>query len=177
VSNTPLRQYKNNFHEGGYGSPFIAWFPQQIKAGTLAKGTAHLIDLAPTFYELAGAKYPDKFNGVTTHPLAGKSLLPVLAGQTTEVDRGAPLFWERAGNRAVRKGKWKIVSTYPGYKWELYDLENDRGETKDLAAERTDIVNELSADYFKWAQKNDVVDYEKIKPKDGFAIPGSSSSK
>ena len=174
VSNTPLRQYKNNFHEGGYGSPFIAWFPKQIKAGSIAKGTGHLIDLAPTFYELAGAKYPEKFNGVTTNQLAGKSLVTVLTGKTNEVQRGEPIFWERAGNRAVRKGKWKIVSTYPSYKWELYDLENDRGETKDLSGERTDVVNELSADYFKWAEKTGVVDYEKIKPKDAAPIPGSS---
>lgn len=177
VSNTPLRQYKNNFHEGGYGSPFIAWFPKQIKAGTLTKGTAHLIDLAPTFYELAGAKYPATFNQVNTNPLAGKSLVPVLTGQVTEVQRGEPIFWERAGNRAVRKGNWKIVSTYPSYKWELYDLEKDRGETKDLAATRTDIVNELSADYFKWADKTGVVDFDKIKPADGFQIPGSNATK
>ena len=174
VSNTPLRQYKNNFHEGGFGSPFIAWYPKQIKAGTIVKGTAHLIDLAPTFYQLAGVKYPAKYNGINSNPLPGKSLLPVLTGQVTEVDRGAPIFWERAGNRAVRKGKWKIISTYPSLKWELYDIDTDRGETKDLADQKTDIVNELSAEYFKWADQNGVVDYERIKPKSGFDIPGDS---
>lgn len=173
VSNTPLNSYKNNMHEGGISAPFIAWFPKAIKGGSIAKGTGHLIDLAPTFYELAGAKYPDKFNGITPHALAGKSLLPVLFGKATEVDRNEPIFWERAGNRAVRKGKWKIVSTYPAYKWELYDLENDRGETTDVASQHTNIVNELSADYFKWAEKTGVVEYEKIKPKGGFAIPGA----
>ena len=165
VSNTPHASYKNNMHEGGISAPFIAWFPGQIKAGAIVKGTGHLIDLAPTFYDFAKAAYPATSNGVNTNPLPGKSLLPVLTGKTEEVDRGGePIFWERAGNRAVRKGKWKIVSTYPAYKWELYDLDTDRGETTDIASSRTDIVNELSADYAKWAEKTGVVDYEKIKP-------------
>ncbi|WP_409012642.1 sulfatase/phosphatase domain-containing protein [Dyadobacter sp. 3J3] len=151
-------------HEGGISAPFIAWFPKQIKGGNIVKGTGHLIDLAPTFYELANTTYPVKLNGITTNPLPGKSLLPVLTGKSETVDRGEPIFWERAGNRAVRKGNWKIVSTYPAYKWELYDLEKDRGENNDLSAVNTEIVNELSADYFKWADKTGVVDYEKIKP-------------
>jgi arylsulfatase A-like enzyme len=175
VSNTPLRQYKNNMHEGGFSSPFIAWFPKQIKGGALIKGTAHLIDLAPTFYELAGAKYPASYQGATAHALPGKSLVPLLRGNATAVNRGEPLFWERAGNRAVRKGDWKIVSTYPSYKWELYDLRTDRGETKDLAAERPEIVNELSVEYAKWAERTGVVDYDKIKPSQPTQIPGQST--
>ena len=174
LSNTPLRQYKNNFHEGGYGSPFIAWYPKAIKAGSIAKGTAHLIDLAPTFYELANAKYPLEYNGTKSNTLPGKSLLPVLKGEQNQVQRNEPIFWERAGNRAVRKGKWKIVSTYPSLKWELYDLDADRGETKDLAESNPQIVNELAEEYFKWAEKNGVVDYERIKPKGGFDMPGDA---
>jgi arylsulfatase A-like enzyme len=178
VSNTPHSSYKNNMHEGGISAPFIAWFPKQIKAGTIVKGTGHLIDLAPTFYDLAKASYPATSNGIKTNPLPGKSLLPVLTGKADEVDRGGePIFWERAGNRAVRKGKWKIVSTYPAYKWELYDLETDRGETTDIAASRTDIVNELSADYARWAERTGVVDYEKIKPANPIGIPAARTAR
>lgn len=176
VSNTPHTNYKNNMHEGGISAPFIAWFPKQIKGGVIARGTGHLIDLAPTFYELSQTKYPTQYNGVNVNPLPGKSLLPVLTGQSETVDRGQPIFWERAGNRAVRKGKWKIVSTYPAYKWELYDLDKDRGETHDLAAFNTEIVNELSADYFKWADLTGVVDYEKIKP-GNFSMPSENTRK
>lgn len=177
VSNTPHTNYKNNMHEGGISAPFIAWFPKQIKGGNIVKGTGHLIDLAPTFYELANASYPAKLNGVTTNPLPGKSLIPVLTGKSETVDRAEPIFWERAGNRAVRKGKWKIVSTYPAYKWELYDLEKDRGENNDLSAENTEIVNELSADYFKWADKTGVVDYEKIKPANPNGAPAAGPAR
>ncbi|SKC86162.1 arylsulfatase [Ohtaekwangia koreensis] len=166
VSNTPFRSYKNNMHEGGISSPFIAWYPKKIKGNTIVKGTGHLIDLAPTFYDIAQAKYPSSFQGTTTHNLVGKSLLPVLTGVTTEVNRSEPIFWERAGNRAVRKGKWKLVSDYEKNKWELYDLEKDRGETTDLADQNPQVVRELSFDYQQWAVRTGVVDYETIKPKD-----------
>jgi arylsulfatase A-like enzyme len=162
LSNTPLRSYKNNFHEGGLSSPFIAWFPGKVPAGKIDKGIGHVIDLAPTFYELAGINYPKKLNGITANELAGKSLVPVLFGKQSVVDRGKPIFWERAGNRAVRDGKWKLLSTYPSYTWELYDIDADRGETKDLANEFPMEVNRLSALYFLWAEKTGVVEYSKF---------------
>lgn len=81
-----------------------------------------------------------------------------------ELNREQPIFWERGGNRAVRKGKWKLVSTYPEKRWELYDLAIDRGETTDLSAQNPEVFKELIAAYEVWAKKNDVENYEKIKP-------------
>ena len=163
VSNTPFRSFKSFAYEGGISSPLIAWFPAKIKAGSIAKGTAHLIDLAPTFYELAGVKYPDSYDNVKTNPLPGKSLTNLFFnGQ--ELNREQPIFWERAGNRAVRKGKWKLVSIYPSYTWELYDIEADRGENQNVANRNSLVVDELSKLYFEWAHQNGVVDYDKIKP-------------
>lgn len=176
LSNTPLQDYKNNMHEGGFSSPFIAWYPSKIKAGRIDKGTGHLIDLAPTFYDLAGIEYPKELNGVKSNPLPGKSLLPVLIDGASEVNRGAPIFWERAGNRAVREGKWKLVSISPSYQWELYNLENDRGETNNLAQQNPGIVNDLSAKYFDWADKTGVVEYSKFKQKNEL-IPGAAAKK
>ena len=164
VSNTPLRSYKNNMHEGGISTPFIAWYPKKIKGNAIVKGTGHLIDLAPTFYELAKAKYPANFNGMTTHSLVGTSLVPVLNGVAAEVNRNEPIFWERAGNKAVRKGKWKLVADFEKAKWELYNLETDRGETVDVAAQNPQVVRELAFDYQQWAARTGVVDYETVKP-------------
>jgi len=164
LSKTPLRDYKDDFHEGGISSPFIAWYPKKIKQGKIVDGVGHIIDLAPTFYELAGVTYPEVFQGIKPHPLPGKSLLPVIFGDREVVDRGKPLFWERAGNRAVRDGKWKLVSAYPSYQWELYDISLDRGETKNLAAENPGIVNRLAEAYYEWAKTTGVEDYDKIKP-------------
>lgn len=166
LSNTPFLAFKDYLYEGGINSPFIAWYPAKIPAGVIAKGTGHIIDLAPTFYELAGAKYPVKYNNVLSNPLAGKSLVPVLFGQQKEVQRGKPLFWERAGNRAVREGKWKLVSHWPSYNWELYDLEADRGETINLARQNHDVVSQLSVKYFDWAKKTGVVDFATLEDKE-----------
>ena len=166
ASNTPLNGFKDYLFEGGISSPFIAWYPAKIKAGTIAKGTGHLIDIAPTFYELAGAKYPAKLNGVTANALPGKSLVPVLIGKEKEVNRGEPLFWERAGNRAVREGKWKLVSHWPSYSWELYNLEEDKGETKNVAQQNHEVVSRLSVKYFEWAKKTGVVDFATLEDKE-----------
>lgn len=169
VSNTPFRSYKNNMHEGGISSPLIAWYPKTIKPNTIVQGTGHLIDLAPTFYDLAKATYPTNFNGLTPHGLVGKSLVPVLTGSANVVNRNEPIFWERAGNRAVRQGKWKLVSDYEKKKWELYDVEVDRGETNDLAEQHPEIVRELSFAYQQWAVRTGVVDYDLVKPQQGNA--------
>ncbi|GAB3911955.1 arylsulfatase [Larkinella knui] len=175
VSNTPFRNYKSTPYEGGISAPFVAWYPKKIKAGTIAKGTGHLIDLAPTFYELAGANYPETFQGVKTNPLPGVSLTNLLF-QGTELPADRAIFWERAGNRAVRQGKWKVVSIFPQNKWQLYDLETDRGETTDLAAQHPDVVKALNAAYEAWAKRTDVEPYEKLRPvAQGNTGPGGSA--
>ena len=165
TGNSPLRNYKDSPYEGGISAPFIAWHPAKIKANSIAQGTGHLIDLAPTFYQLAGITYPKIYHDVKTNALAGKSLLPVLTGETSQLNRGAPLFWERSGKKAVRDGKWKLVALAgPKPQYELYDLEKDRGENTDLSAQHPEVVSRLAEAYKQWALANDVVDYEKLRP-------------
>ncbi len=64
----------------------------------------------------------------------------------------------------MRKGKWKGVSIFPQNKWQLFDLETDRGETVDVAAQNPDVVKALNADYEAWAKRTDVEPYEKLRP-------------
>jgi arylsulfatase A-like enzyme len=85
-------------------------------------------------------------------------LLPVFRGQERET---RPLFWEHEGNRAVRLGKWKLVSMYP-HDWELYDTETDRTELNDLAAKDPDQVRKMSAMYDAWAARCGVVPPDKL---------------
>jgi arylsulfatase A-like enzyme len=65
------------------------------------------------------------------------------------------LFWEHEGNRAVRSGRWKLVSEYPK-PWELYDMIADRVERDDLAARRPDLVKSLAAAWDAWAARANV---------------------
>jgi arylsulfatase len=71
------------------------------------------------------------------------------------------MYWEHEGNRAVRHGRWKLVSRYPD-RWELYDIEADRSELHDLAAQQPEVVKEMTAMYDAWALKVGVVPREVV---------------
>ena len=153
VSNTPFREYKHWVHEGGISTPLIAHWPLGITAaGELRKQPGHVIDIAATCYELAGADYPKMVGAAAITPLEGKSLLPAFAGKT--IDREA-IYWEHEGNRAVRVGDWKLVGKH-AMPWELYDISNDRIESNNLAAALPEQVKELRAKYESWAKRANV---------------------
>lgn len=164
LSNSPLRGFKDQLFEGGISSPFIVWGIDGQKQGSVVRGTGHVIDLAPTIYELAGAKYPTRYQGNPIKPLAGVSLLSVITGNSEIAERSQPLFWEHAGNRAIRQGDWKLVSHYPNLDWSVYNISEDRGETKDLSKKQSTLVNQLGSAYFQWARQNGVVDFYELKP-------------
>ena len=74
--------------------------------------------------------------------------------------------WEHEGNRAIRKGKWKLVTLGSAFdNWELYDLDADRTESHDLAKDHSEIVQDLAAEYDRWANRCGVVPWSKIAPK------------
>jgi arylsulfatase len=158
ASNTPFRKFKHFTHEGGISTPFIAHWPRGITPRSGWYGEpATLIDLAPTLYELAGATYPEEFNGRPIPPLPGKSLTPAFAGRS--LARGEPLFFEHEDNAAVLDGKWKLVGSkvsVPGEvdatKWELYDLEADRTETNDLIGKHRKVADKLAQRWADWAE-------------------------
>jgi arylsulfatase A-like enzyme len=149
VSNTPFREYKHWEHEGGISTPLIAHWPTGIpsnRRGALETQPGHLIDLMATAVDLSGAKYP----GGEILPMEGVSLRSALDGKP--LARSVPLFWEHEGNRAVREGKWKLVSKHKGG-WELYDMDLDRTELNDLSAREPDRANSLAAQWEAWARR------------------------
>ena len=151
VSDTPFRLYKHFTHEGGISTPLIISWPDTLRGRERkVDQVGHVTDLMATFVEAAGAKHPPTFQGVPVLPLEGESLLPVLRGETRQ--RGAPIFWEHEGNRAVRQGRWKLVSQSPN-DWELYNVEVDRTEQNNLAAQHPDVVKRLSDSYDAWAKR------------------------
>jgi arylsulfatase A-like enzyme len=148
--NTPFRRYKLWVHEGGIATPFIVRWPGVVKPNTLTHQIGQIIDVLPTCLELAGTKYPRVFNGQQILPVEGRSLVPAFRGTTVP----APdlLFWEQDGNRAVRQGKWKLVWDVELKRWELYDVQADRTEKRNLVTTYPAKVKELAAAYDRWAE-------------------------
>ncbi len=152
AGNTPYRRYKRWMHEGGIATPFIAHWPGVIEPGQIVDHVAHIIDLMPTFIEMAGGVYPAELNGHELTPLEGISFLPLLEGKDQPEHKA--LFWEHFGYRAVRFGDWKIVSE--GGDWELYNLADDRTEMNNLAVQFPERVEEMAVMWEEWAVRANV---------------------
>lgn len=145
VGNTPFRLYKQNGHEGGANTHFIAHWPERIKAGQITDQVGHVVDLFPTFLDVAGIDYPRQYGQKKTLDLHGSSLLPVLEGkERMEPEFFMSGFTERF--RMFRSGDWKIVREN-GEDWELYNIREDRTELDDLAKEKPVVLNELIQKY------------------------------
>jgi arylsulfatase A-like enzyme len=142
VSNTPFRRYKHFVHEGGISTPCIMHWPARVKAGTSDATPRHVIDIMPMLLDAAGAPQPPGMQPVRPMP-----------------DR--ELFWEHEGNRAARREKWKLVAENEK-PWELYDLDADRTEMHNLAAEQPEIVRELSAAYDEWAKRVGILPWKDV---------------
>lgn len=152
--NTPWRLYKHYDHEGGISSPFIVHWPAGVPAkGEYRHQVGHLIDLMATCVDVAGAKYPAELDGHPILPPEGLSLVPAFANQPLEREY---LAWEHEGNRAIREGKWKLVSL-AGSPWELYNMEVDRVELHDLAASEPERVKTMAAKWDAWALRTHVL--------------------
>ena len=147
ASNTPYRKYKSTDYEGGACTPFIAHWPGVIKPGTVTDQVGHIIDVLPTFMQVAGAAYPDQINGRKLKPLAGKSLLPIFRGQQRQGHD--VLYWQFGRAKAVRTGKWKLVR-YGQADWELYDLEEDRTELNNLAGQYPQRAQKMADMWKNW---------------------------
>lgn len=167
LGNTPFKLYKHFNHEGGIHTPMFVHWPAGIdEVGGSTNERGHVIDLMPTIVELAGAHYPERFNGQAMLPMEGASLLPAFDGESLP-DR--TLAFEHEANRAIFKGRYKLVSknftTTDGqthHDWELYDVEKDPLEQYDIASDNYDLVLELAREWHRWANRTDAIyGYEK----------------
>lgn len=138
----PLRGLKGSLYEGGIRVPMIARWPGRIEPGSTTDHLSAFWDVMPTIAEAVGAETPEGIDGV--------SFLPTLLGRTDEQRKPECLYWEftgYGGQQAVRIGPWKGVrqgllkrDNPDPLKIELYNLDDDIGESRDLAAEQPEMV-------------------------------------
>lgn len=154
AGNTPFRLYKQNQHEGGISSPLIVSWPDGLKTapGSITDQPGHLVDLMASFIDVAGAEYPTQVGDRTIDPLQGKSLLPIFQGK--QRDAHETLYFHYGTDRALRQGQWKIASAKLG-RWELFNLDDDRTETNDLAQSDPERVEAMSKEWFRLAKDVD----------------------
>lgn len=159
LSNTPFRLYKHWIHEGGIATPLIMHWPAGIaERGQVRHTPGYLPDIMATILDVTATPYPMQYAGHRIEPLEGHSLRTAFEHDTA--DRPA-MFWEHEGNAAVRIGRWKLVRKYP-QDWELYDMQTDRTELHDLAAQHGARVADMKAQYQAWARRCGVIPREKI---------------
>jgi uncharacterized sulfatase len=140
--NSPYRGWKITMFEGGLRVPLFVKWPAKIAPGTTVDSPVAHIDVMPT---LAAAAAAEKLEGVE---IDGVDLLPLATGEGVENWNRETLFWQSGHYQVVRHGDWKLqVNDRPTdglHKW-LYNLADDPTEQNNLAASRTDKLQELSA--------------------------------
>lgn len=135
----PLRGYKRDLYEGGIRVPFLARWPGKIPKGRTSDEVVAHMDMMPTLAELAGGKTPDGIDGV--------SATAALFGGKVERPHEY-LYWDFGHCRdrydqAVRLGNWKGIRLGVGSPLQLYDLESDLAEERDVVADHPEVVKRI----------------------------------
>jgi arylsulfatase len=160
ASGTPFRLYKINTHQGGHSVPFLFSWPAGLPdRGTFRRQYAHVTDLLPTILELVGVERPTDRHGV---PLASLDGVSYAAGLR---DPDAPsthheMVSECWGHRGLYRDGWELVTLhqpltpFADREWELYHLDEDPTELRNLAADEPDRVAAMAAAWEELAWAN-----------------------
>ena len=165
TANTPLRGAKATLYEGGIRVPMCVRWPGKVKAGSTSSTPVLSMDLHPTFLEAAGVTAP------AGQVMDGESLVPLLKGEGgpgrqavywhypvyMQAEKCSTKTWCTTPVGAIRKGSYKLMEyfepTGTPNRLELYDLDKDKGESTNLAAQLPDKTKELLADMKAWRKR------------------------
>lgn len=144
AGSAPFMRRKGYSREGGIVAPMIMAGPGVVSMGAIDSTYVTVMDLAPTFLEFAGAKYPDDDS---VRPMLGESMSDFLAGaaETVHAEDYVTVLYH-GGFAYLRQGDWKISNLEPPFDegdFELFDLSVDPGETSNLAVSRPEKYEEL----------------------------------
>ncbi len=153
--------YKGYSAEGGIHCPLIIKMPFQQDGKGIVTAFTTIMDLAPTFLDLAGGTFPSSYHGRPLAPYKGASILPLLNKKKNYVhNEDYVMGWELFGRCAVRKGKWKITKIEPPFGkgvFELFDMEDDPTESHNLSKQFPDKYIEMLEHWKAYVKDNGVI--------------------
>jgi arylsulfatase len=159
AGNTPLKYYKRYAFGGGVRAPLVISYPAAVRdPGALRSEFHHVIDIVPTVLETVGVAAPTQYQGRPQMPLHGRSLAYTLFKEGGGAERTVQYF-ETGGFRGLYQDGWKVVTnhqqgaSFDDDEWELYYLPNDFAETKNLARDHPEKVQELTAEWLRQAKE------------------------
>ncbi len=163
AGNSPLKWYKQNTHGGGVRDPLIVHWPGHLAdPGSTRKQFCHAIDIAPTVLAAIGIAQPTVVASVPQSPVHGTSLLATFSDACATIARG-PQYFEMFGHRALVHDGWKAVSRHKSGApfdddvWELYHLDRDFSECRDLAQAEPDRLRQMIELWWLEAHKHGVL--------------------
>jgi arylsulfatase len=175
ASNTPLKLYKKNTHGGGVRAPLIVHWPKGIAHGSqIATQYHHVIDVVPTVLEAIGIEAPAVYRGVAQMPVQGISLAYTFT-EPSAPTRKEVQHYEMVGDRAIWHRGWKAVAhhkkgaEFDDDRWELYHVDQDFSETKDLAATQSEMLKRLVDLWWLEAEKHGVLPLDDRETERAFA--------
>ncbi|WP_405965352.1 arylsulfatase [Streptomyces sp. NBC_00723] len=181
AGNTPFRRWKRETYRGGVSDPFLVHWPDGIRArGEIRDQFAHIIDMVPTVLDVLGIEAPATIRGVTQSPLHGVSFAHTF-DDADAASRHRTQYYEMLGHRAIDHDGWRAVCPWPGpsfeeaerpfgtpitmadlddldaHHWELYRVDGDIAETKNLAQDHRSKLIEMIALWYVEAGKYNVL--------------------
>jgi arylsulfatase A-like enzyme len=161
----PFKLFKSYSTEGGVVTPLIISGKYVKRKTGLQKVFLNVMDLAPTFLELAGMKYPETYNNKKITPMLGESILSFMGGKTNIIHPSDYVYGlEHDGQCLLIKGSWKITNITKPFDesaFALYNLAEDSGETNDISKSNPGKFKEMMKEWEKFKKKVGVIPKEK----------------
>ncbi|WP_130803748.1 arylsulfatase [Acinetobacter ihumii] len=163
AATAPSRLYKAHTSEGGIRTVSFIHYPAFQRQQQISHEFLTVMDVLPTLLDYLNIQHPEtEYKGRQLVPLRGKSILPYLQNQQAHIHSQDHITgWELFGQKALRKGDWKalfIPAPNGPNRWQLYNLQLDKGETQDLAKQHPEKLQELLHDWAIYVKENGVIE-------------------
>jgi len=182
ATSTPFKMFKRySEYAGGTCDPLVISWPKGIKArGEVRNQYHHSVDIVPTILEICGLEMPKVYRGVEQYPLSGVSMKYTFDAKPDSPTKKHRQYYAMLGTRGIWEDGWKAAALHVPFKgtghfekdqWELYHVDVDRSESKDLAKQYPDKLQELIKAWFEEAEKNFVLPLDDRLPTEILLTP------